>query len=320
MLGARARIRGKAPYPAKAARWLRRAWQRASSGHADRRSSFHYNGEAPTPGRNFRWYRKAVFQDQLRRFGWTAVKRTTGRQVYETITERQCMLALQATNDALALNSQATGHLEPYLGPQCYPQVRDEARYRANEPKASGSADEPPTLPAAREQLCCWLQCDDCRRWRLVERKSFSAVDPAGFARAAGDTDDHAASVNWAEWFDKAPARFDAFRRRRELRVAVAAGERRVDEEEHEVAAVAGACRSTAGILNEDGAGALAVATGRSGPDGNDGGAPSSGSESRNTSDRGSGDELQRDRPDDDDDMSFHEVLRGLGSKGSYSD
>ena len=150
--------------------------------------SFDYNGVAPMHGRNFRWYRKAVFQDQLRRFGWTAVKRTTGRQVYETISERQCMLALQATNDALALCSQATGHLEPYLGPQCYPQVRDEARYRANEPKASGSADEPATLPAAREQLGCWLQCDDCRRWRLVERKSFPAVNPAAAASRARTT------------------------------------------------------------------------------------------------------------------------------------
>ena len=98
------------------------------------------------------------------------------------------------------------------LGPQCYPQVRDEARYRANKPKVIVGADEPPTLPAAREQLCCWLQCDDCRRWRLVERKSFPSVDPAGFARAAGDSDDHAASVSWAEWFDKAPARFDVTR------------------------------------------------------------------------------------------------------------
>ena len=82
-------------------------------------SRFDYDGVAPTRGRNFRWYRKAVFQDHLRRFGWTAVKRTTGRQVYDTITERQCMLALQATNDALALCSHATAHLDPYLGPQC---------------------------------------------------------------------------------------------------------------------------------------------------------------------------------------------------------
>ena len=90
--------------------------------------SFDYNGVGPTHGRVFRWYRKAVFQDQLRRFGWTAVKRQTGRQVYETVTERQCMLALQATHDALALCSQATGHLEPYSGPQCYPQLRDDSR------------------------------------------------------------------------------------------------------------------------------------------------------------------------------------------------
>jgi len=36
--------------------------------------SFEYNGEGPTNGRVFKWYRKAVFQDQLRRLGWTAVR------------------------------------------------------------------------------------------------------------------------------------------------------------------------------------------------------------------------------------------------------
>ena len=84
--------------------------------------------------------------------------------IYETVTERQCMLALQATNDALALCSQATGNLGPYLGPQCYPQVRDDARYRANEPKQTSGTDEVPTVPAARERFRCWLQCDDCNR------------------------------------------------------------------------------------------------------------------------------------------------------------
>ena len=68
------------------------------------------------------------------------------------------MLALQATHDALALCSQATGHLEPHSGPQCYPQLRDDARYRANEPKATLGSDEPATLPAAREQMRCWLR------------------------------------------------------------------------------------------------------------------------------------------------------------------
>ena len=123
---------------------------------------FGCNGGGPTSGRNVKWYRKAVFQDQLRRFGWTAVRCKTAQQVFESVAERQCMLALQATNDALALCSQATGHLEPYAGPQCYPQLRLEARYRANEPKAMSGAEEPPTLPAAREQMRCWLRCDDC--------------------------------------------------------------------------------------------------------------------------------------------------------------
>jgi hypothetical protein len=72
---------------------------------------FEYNGDGPTSGRNVKWYRKAVFQDQLRRFGWTAVRCKTAQQVFESVTARQCMLALQATNAALVRCSQATGYL-----------------------------------------------------------------------------------------------------------------------------------------------------------------------------------------------------------------
>ena len=52
----------------------------------------------------------------------------TAQQVFESVTERQFMRALQAANDALARCSQAAGHLEPYTGPQCYPKLRLEAR------------------------------------------------------------------------------------------------------------------------------------------------------------------------------------------------
>ena len=131
--------------------------------------SFEYNGVAPTLGRNFRWCRKAVFQDQLRRSGWTAVKRTTGQQVYESITERQCMLALQATNDGSALCSQSTGNLEPYLGPQCCPQCRDDARYRANEPKAVSSAEEPAADDAASVSPAMVFSIT--RVWRLLDHR-----------------------------------------------------------------------------------------------------------------------------------------------------
>ena len=51
---------------------------------------------------------------------------------------------------ALRLCSQATGLLEPYAGPQCYPQLREEGRYRANEPKAVKDAEEPPAMSAAQ--------------------------------------------------------------------------------------------------------------------------------------------------------------------------
>ena len=102
-------------------------------------------------------------------------------------------------------------------------------RYRANEPKATSGADEVPTLPAAREQLRCWLQCDDCRRWRLVERKSFRAVDPDSFACADDSCDGDGRPTDWARWFDEAPTRYDVFRQRRDLLLAVASGERCVE-------------------------------------------------------------------------------------------
>ena len=216
------------------------------------------------------------------------------------------MLALQATNDALALCSQATAHLEPYLGPQCYPQLRDDVRYRANEPKATSGADDVPTLPAAREQLRCWLQCDDCKRWRLVERKSFRAVDPDSFASADENVDGDGRPTNWGRWVEEAPKRFDVFKQRRELRLAVASGERHVDEGAREGEPDDGSC--TRG-------GSVALACNAIFVDNSDAGASSSGSESRATSDRGSGDEMLRARVGDGED-SFRNVLRRIGSKG----
>ena len=75
-------------------------------------ASFDYNGVDPTRGRNFRWYRKAVFQDQLRRFGWTAVKRRTGVQVYESVAERQCL-----AGDERRFGAVFAGHRPPGAAP-----------------------------------------------------------------------------------------------------------------------------------------------------------------------------------------------------------
>ena len=69
-----------------------------------------------------------------------------------------------------------------------YPQLADNKRYRANEVKESDPGEaSAPLLPAAREQMKRWLKCDKCSRWRLVDRRSFAAVDPAKFSEDARD-------------------------------------------------------------------------------------------------------------------------------------
>ena len=222
------------------------------------------------------------------------------------------MLALQATNGALHLCSQATGHLEPYAGPQCYPQLRLEARYRANEPKAMSGAEGSPTLPAARGQMRCWLRCDDCSRWRLIEREAFRTLDPTAFREIDPRRSGEGASINWAAWLEAAPDRFEAFRRGREMRAAFhLLPLRGVGEGELPRATEEDTCAPSLGSSVAPMPAAVAPGVVDAAVDGAGAGAASSGSESRHTSERGSGDE----QPADDGD-GFRSVLRGLGSRG----
>ena len=115
----------------------------------------------------------------------------TGAEVYASVTERQCMLALQLVDDYLKTFPAATASLGEYLGPQCYPHLRQEAPYRANEASRKTIGEESvPELAGLREQMRCWLKCSDCGRHRLVDRHSLPAVDPSGFlsAKPAGAT------------------------------------------------------------------------------------------------------------------------------------
>ena len=112
---------------------------------------FEYNGSGEKRGRVPKWYRKAVFQDQLRALGWTAAKLRTGKQVYESVTERQCMEALARTRGLLQRYPQTTSKLEGHAGPQCYPQLVEDKRYRANGLKRAEAATAPATVPTARE-------------------------------------------------------------------------------------------------------------------------------------------------------------------------
>ena len=60
----------------------------------------------------------------------------------------------------------------------------------ANGPKKLEAAAEPATVPAAREQMRSWLQCDKCACWRLVERTAVPAVDPAVYSQGPPGADD----------------------------------------------------------------------------------------------------------------------------------
>ena len=177
--------------------------------------AFEYNGSDGKCGRVFKWYRKAVFQDQLRALGWTATRLRTGKQVYESVTERQCMEALARTRDLLQRYPQTTSGLEEYAGPQCYPQLAEDKRYRANDPKRAEASTEPATVPAARGQMRCWLQCDKCARWWPVERTAVPAMDPAAYSKGAPGADDP-----WSSWLDGVQHRYALFKQHHELCLA----------------------------------------------------------------------------------------------------
>ena len=179
---------------------------------------FVYNGSDRGGGRVFQWYRKAVFQDRLREQGWTKRGCRTGASVHASVTEQQCMAALKLTHEHLARFPASCAMLDSFAGLQCYPQLADDAKYQANEVSIAEAAGEAvPELAMAREQMRCWLQCDGCARWRLVDRRSFSAVDPAAFAKPKRGTED---GRDWAAWFAGAPQRYAACRDGHALRLA----------------------------------------------------------------------------------------------------
>ena len=88
----------------------------------------------------------------------------------------------------------------------------------ANEVCATQTAEDAlPALAVAREQMRCWLRCDACARWRLVDRRSLPAVDPAAFAKPKCGTED---APDWSNWFAGASQRYAACRAARALRLA----------------------------------------------------------------------------------------------------
>ena len=159
-----------------------------------------------------------------------------------------------------------------------------------------------PALAVAREQMRCWLRCDACARWRLVDRRSLLAVDPAAFAKPKCGTED---APDWRNWFAGASQSYAACRAARVLRLAQQG--RGGDAFDLEQAAVQ--CAGAASVEREiRGAESLTVMPADGGGD-----AESSGSQSRlDTSECGSADE----QPPSGAVEGFDVALRSLGGRG----
>ena len=99
--------------------------------------------------------------------------------------------------------------LTPYAGPQCFPHLQDPGRRHANTVKAGATGEL--GADAARKQLTeCWLKCDHCAKWRLVELASLPAVKPEEYIKKREGCVD----VDWGQWLAGAKVRYDAFLQR----------------------------------------------------------------------------------------------------------
>ena len=116
------------------------------------------------------------------------------------------MQALRATSDELRLYPIVNAELTPYAGPQCFPQLQDRSRREANTVKA-GVAAELSGDPARRQLTECWLKCDRCAKWRLVEQASLPALKTEEYVKKR----DGCVEVDWGRWLAEAEARYDAF-------------------------------------------------------------------------------------------------------------
>ena len=111
----------------------------------------------------FKWYSRAVFNNYLSRMQTSEA----------ACSERECMLALAAVSDELKKYPMVQSFLVPYAGPQCYPHLDPQSPdYRVDVRQAGeGTGAESAQRESGARQIDegCWLQCDRCSRWRLVE-------------------------------------------------------------------------------------------------------------------------------------------------------
>ena len=131
----------------------------------------------------------------------------------DTVTEAQCVRALRATSLRLKRQTELIKYFREYAGPQCYPQLQERERTRANEPEAQPGPQE--ERPVILEQFKdCWMRCDSakCRKRRLVKLECLPALrntdSKAGASRVTQE--------DWRGWLLGAEALYDAFMKQRE--------------------------------------------------------------------------------------------------------
>ena len=152
-----------------------------------------YNGV--DGGQVHMWYQREEFERQLSRLGFER----------STCNERACVEALQATS--LALRSQHLKHMEmePYAGPQCFPQVFEDARFQANPEKGSRKARAVDQGGAIVDQMAkCWVRCGSpcCGKLRLVQQSALLSLQSEEFLKGV------ALDAEWKTWLADAEGRY----------------------------------------------------------------------------------------------------------------
>jgi hypothetical protein len=166
-----------------------------------------YNGKGG--GQVFKWYSRNVFNSYLKRMG------TTER----SCSERQCMVALEATTDELRKYPIVTCFLSPYAGPQCYPHLdpgSSQYRVHANDRPVEDDGEEADeknkkqTDGVAEKKMLSrsafdernWIQCSRCDALRCVVQGSMSTVEGDGFF-GVRHTD-----LDWEAWLQNVQSRY----------------------------------------------------------------------------------------------------------------
>ena len=134
-----------------------------------------YNGEGG--GQHFSWFLRRIFR---------AVLVELGTYDMENVTEAVCMEALARTSARVwGTYKCLKSHLVPYAGPQCFPQLVDDVRGRANErfdPVRSGEVVVDVAEEVLEQMVKCWLQCRICGKWRLIDRMGLASLSSQRFA------------------------------------------------------------------------------------------------------------------------------------------